>query len=325
MRAAPMFLRAFLVACCAMATSAATWADSYPSRAVRIIVPVAAGGGTDYSARAIAHKLSTALGQSVVVENRPGASGNIGAEQIARAAPDGYTLGMPITSFPVNPSLYSKLPFDTARDFAPVVLVGTLPLVLVVHPSVPAQNTAALIELARKKPGSINFANSGSGTTAHLAGELFKRMAKIDIVSVNYKGGGPAVTDLLGGQVQMYFATLPSVLPHIQAGKLRALAVTGKGRLAELPEVPTVAESGLPGFEVTAWFGLFAPAGTPEPIIRQLNAEVVKILATAEMQKSLPQHGIVPAGGSPQELGSHLREEIQKWSVVVKDAGIKVE
>lgn len=325
MRTCSRFFRSMTLAAAALTATVAGWADSYPTRAVRIIVPVAAGGGTDYSARAIAHKLSVALGQSVVVENRPGASGNIGAEQIARAAPDGYTLGMPITSFPVNPSLYSKLPFDTVKDFAPVVLVGTLPLVLVVHPSVPAQNTAALIELARKKPGSINFANSGSGTTAHLAGELFKRMAKIDLISVNYKGGGPAVTDLLGGQVQMYFATLPSVLPHIQAGKLRALAVTGKGRLTELPDVPTVAESGLPGFEVTAWFGLFAPAGTPEPIIRQLNTEVVKILNTAEMQKSLPQHGIVPAGGSPQELGNHLREEIQKWSVVVKEAGIKIE
>lgn len=325
MRTCIRFARVLTLAAAALTATTAGWADGYPNRAVRIIVPVAAGGGTDYSARAIAHKLTAALGQSVVVENRPGASGNIGAEQIARAAPDGYTLGMPITSFPVNPSLYSKLPFDTLKDFAPVVLVGTLPLVLVVHPSVPAQNTAALIELARSKPGSINFANSGSGTTAHLAGELFKRMAKVQLVSVNYKGGGPAVTDLLGGQVQMYFATLPSVLPHIQAGKLRALAVTGKGRLAELPDVPTVAESGVPGFEVTAWFGLFAPAGTPEPIIRQLNTEVVKILNTAEMQKSLPQHGILPAGGSPQELGNHLREEIQKWSVVVKDAGIKVE
>ena len=325
MRVTSMFLRIFLMACTALTASAAAWAGIYPERAVRIIVPVAAGGGTDYSARAIAHKLSTALGQSVVVENRPGASGNIGAEQIARAAPDGYTLGMPITSFPVNPSLYSKLPFDTVQDFAPVVLVGTLPLVLVVHPSVPAQNTAALIALARKTPGSINFANAGNGTTAHLAGELFKRMAGIELVGVNYKGGGPAVTDLLGGQVQMYFATLPSVLPHIQAGKLRALAVTGKERLSELPDVPTVAESGVPGFEVTAWFGLFAPAGTPEPIIHRLNAEVVKILHSAEMQKSLPQHGILPAGGTPQALGRHLREEIEKWRGVVKDAGIRVD
>ncbi len=324
MRPRLLLLQAFMVGTVVTASSLA-WAGGYPNRAIRIIVPVAAGGGTDYSARVIAQKLSVSLGQSVVVENRPGASGNIGAELVARAAPDGYTLGMPITSFPVNPSLFRKLPFDAVKDFAPVALVGTLPLVLVVHPSVPAQTTAELIALARKQPGTVNFANSGSGTTAHLAGELFKRMAKIQLVSVNYKGGGPAVTDLLGGQVQMYFATLPSVLPHIQAGKLRALAVTGKQRLAELPDVPTVADSGLPGFEVTAWFGLFAPAGTPASIIQQLNAEVVKILHTPEMQKSLPQHGILPAGSSPQELAIHLRDEIQKWSVVVKEAGIKLE
>lgn len=325
MRTNSVLRRSFMVAAALCAFSSASWADNYPSRSIKIIVPVAAGGGTDYSARVIAQKLSLALGQSVVVENRPGASGNIGVEQVARAAPDGYTLVMPITSFPVNPSLFSKLPFDTVKDFAPVVLAGTLPLVLVVHPSVEARTPAELIALVKKQPGTINFANSGSGTAAHLAGELFKRMAGVDIVSVNYKGGGPAVSDLLGGQVQMYFATLPSVLPHVQAGKLRAIAVTGKQRLPDMPDLPTVAESGLPGFEVTAWFGLFAPAGTPEPVIKRLNTEVSQILQTTDMQRSLQQHGIIAGGGTSSDLGKHLREEIQKWSVVVKEANLKVD
>lgn len=321
LRTLPEILALTLTMVAAVVPSRA-WADDFPSRPIKIVVPVAAGGGTDFAARLLAQKLSVSLGRSVLVENRPGASGNIGAEQVARAAPDGYTLVMPITSFPVNPSLFKTMPFDTAKDFAPVALVGTLPLVLVVHPSVPAQTTADLIALARSKPGSINFANSGTGTTAHLAGEMFKRMAGLDIVSVNYKGGGPAVTDLLGGQVQMYFSTVPSALQYIQAGRLRALAVTSKERLSELPTVPTVAESGIPDFEVTAWFGLFAPAGTPEPVIQKLNREVVAALQSAELQQTLPKHGVLPGGGTPQELGAHLRDEIQKWRVVVKEAGI---
>ena len=216
---------------------------------------MAVGGGTDFTARVIAEKLAPRLGQPVLVDNRPGGSGNVGVKHVADAAPDGYTLVMPITSFPISPSL-QKLPFDTVKDFAPVVLVGTLPLVLVVHPGVPAQTVGELIALAKTKPKELNYANSGVGTTAHLAGELFNRMAGTQMVSVNYKGGGPAVTDLLGGHVQLYFSTIPSVLQQVKAGKLRALAVTGRQRSAELPGIPTVAESGLPGFDVTAWFGV---------------------------------------------------------------------
>ena len=313
------------VGAAALAPSLPAWADeSYPSRPVKMIVPVAAGGGTDFTARTLAEKLGVALGQPVVVENRPGASGSLGVQQAAAASPDGYTLVMPITSFPINPSL-RKLPFDTIKDFAPVVLAGTLPLVLVVNPDVPAKSVAELIALARSKPLGINFANSGNGTTAHLAGELFNRMAGTQMVSVNYKGGGPAVSDLLGGHVQVYFSTIPSVVQHIQAGKLRALAVTGKERSPEMPDIPTVAESGLPDFEVTAWFGIFAPAQTPQPVVARLNAELVKILAMADVREKLANHGVEPGGGSPESLGRFLVCEVAKWGDVVREAGIRTE
>ena len=313
------------VGAAALAPSLPAWADeSYPSRPVKMIVPVAAGGGTDFTARTLAEKLGVALGQPVVVENRPGASGSLGVQQAAAASPDGYTLVMPITSFPINPSL-RKLPFDTIKDFAPVVLAGTLPLVLVVNPDVPAKSVAELIALARSKPRGINFANSGNGTTAHLAGELFNRMAGTQMVSVNYKGGGRAVSDLLGGHVQVYFSTIPSVVQHIQAGKLRALAVTGKERSPEMPDIPTVAESGLPDFEVTAWFGIFAPAQTPQPVVARLNTELVKILAMADVREKLANHGVEPGGGSPESLGRFLVSEVAKWGDVVREAGIRTE
>lgn len=296
----------------------------YPSRPIKLVVPVAAGGGTDFTARVLAEKLSLALGQPVVVENRPGASGNLGVQQVAGAPADGHTLVMPITSFPINPSL-QKLPFDTVKDFAPVVLAGTLPLVLVTHPGVPAKNVAELIALAKSGKTTLNYANSGNGTTAHLAGELFKRMADIPMVSVNYKGGGPAVTDLLGGHVQVYFSTIPSVAQHIEAGKLRALAVTGSTRSPELPQVPTVAESGLPGFEVTAWFGVFAPAKTPPQAITRLNAELVKILDMPDVRQKMANHGVLPGGGTPEALGNFLVKDMAKWADVIRQAGIRAD
>lgn len=297
---------------------------NYPDRPIKMVVPVAAGGGTDFTARVLAEKLSAALAQPVVVENRPGASGNIGVQQVALAAPDGYTLVMPITSFPINPSL-QKLPFDTVKDFSPVVLAGTLPLVLVVHPNLPARTVSELITLVKNKKESINFANSGNGTTAHLAGELFNRMAGIRMVSVNYKGGGPAVTDLLGGHVEVYFSTIAAVSQHIEAGRLRALAVTGTTRSPELPNVPTVAESGLPGFDVTAWFGIFAPARTPPSVIQRLNAELVKILAMPDVRQKLANHGVQPGGGTSEALGSFLISEIDKWGKVIRESGIRAE
>ena len=315
---------AALLGLASLLCTAPSWSQpDWPARPIKIIVPVAAGGGTDFTARVLAEKLSVAVGQPVIVENRPGGAGNLGVQQAAVAPPDGYTLVMPITSFPINPSLY-KLPFDTVKDFAPVVLAGTLPLVLVVHPGVPAKNVQELIALgAAKRP--LNYANSGTGTTAHLAGELFNRMAGIQMTSVNYKGGGPAVNDLLGGHVQLYFSTIPSVVQHVEAGKLRALAVTGKTRSPDLPTVPTVAESGLADFEVTAWFGVFAPARTPRTVIDRLNAEFVKILAMPDVRQKLAAHGVVPGGGTPDSLRDFLAAEIDKWGKVIREAGIRAE
>jgi tripartite-type tricarboxylate transporter receptor subunit TctC len=297
---------------------------SYPDRPIRIIVPVAPGGGTDFVARLLAEKLAPALGQPVLVDNRPGGSGNVGVRQVVDAPPDGYTLVMPITSLPISPSL-QKLPFNPVKDLAPITLAGTLPLVLVVHPSLPATNVREVIALAKARPRTLNFANSGVGTTAHLAGELFNRMAGVEMVSVNYKGGGPAVTDLLGGHVQLYFSTIPSVIQHVKSGKLRAIAVTGRQRSSEMPEVPTVIESGLRDFEVTAWFGLFAPAGTPRAVIDRLNRESVAALAQADVRQKMAGHGVEPASSTPEALGQLLSSEIERWGKVIREAGIKAE
>jgi tripartite-type tricarboxylate transporter receptor subunit TctC len=309
-----------------------TWAShgviaqgNYPAKPIRFIVPVAAGGGTDFTARLIGQKLTEAWGQPVIVDNRPGAAGNLGVEIATRAQPDGYTLVMPITSFSINPSLYSKLPFDTEKDLAPVVLVASAPLLLVVNPSMQANSVKELIALAKSRPGQLNYANSGNGTTAHLAGELFKRMAGVEVVSIAYKGGGPAVIDLIAGQVQIYFSTIPAALPQVKAGKLRALAVTSDKRVAEIADIPTVSESGLPGFEVVGWFGLFAPAGTPRPVITKLNHEIVKILKLAEVRDRFSGHGLITGGGTPEQTGAFLRAEIAKWGKLIKEAGIRIE
>lgn len=297
----------------------------YPDKPIRLVVPVAPGGGTDFIARLLGQKLNEAWGEPVIVDNRPGAAGNLGVEIAAKAAPDGYTLVIPITSFPINPSLYARLPFDTVRDFAPVTLVASAPLLLVVNPKLQASSVKELIALAKANPGQLNFANSGSGTTAHLAGEMFKRMAGVDIVSVPYKGGGPAVIDLIAGNVQMYFSTIPAALGQVKAGRLRALAVTGGKRVSEISDIPTVAESGLPGFEVVAWFGMFAPAKTPQPIVRKLNGELVRILNTSEVREKMAGHGLIPGGNTPEELGSFLKAEIAKWSKVIKEANIRIQ
>ncbi|MEK7874612.1 MAG: tripartite tricarboxylate transporter substrate-binding protein, partial [Pseudomonadota bacterium] len=239
---------AVLIAACAQSGIAAQ-TEQYPSRPLRIIVPVAAGGGADFAARVMSQKLNEAWGQPVIVDNRPGGAGNFGVALAAKSAPDGYTIVLPITSFPINPSLYKKLPFDTVKDFAPVVRVGSGALLLVVHPSV-ATSVEQLIAVAKAKPESLNYANSGNGTTAHLAGELFKKVAGVEIASIPYKGGGPSIIDLVAGQVQMYFATIPAAIGQVKSGRLRALGVTSPQRVPELPQIPTIAESGLPGFEV---------------------------------------------------------------------------
>ncbi len=312
-----------MVAALLPAESGLAQAQSYPSKPIRLIVPTAPGGGTDFSARLIGTKLAEAWGQTVVIDNRSGASGNIGVELAARAVPDGHTLVMPITSFPVNPSLFAKLPFDTEKDFAPIALVASAPLLLVVNPSVPAKSVGELIALTKSRPGQLNYANSGSGTTAHLAGELFKRTAGVDIVSIAYKGGGPAVVDLIAGNVQIYFSTIPAALQQVKAGRLRALAVTSTTRVAEISEYPTVAESGLPGFQVIGWFGLFAPAGTPNAVIQKLNGEIVKTLKAPETRERLSGHGLIPGGGTPQDLGRFLSEEIARWRKLIQEAGIR--
>jgi tripartite-type tricarboxylate transporter receptor subunit TctC len=300
-------------------------AQPYPSRPVRLIVPVAPAGAADITARLIALKLTEAWGEPVIVDNRGGAAGNAGAEIAARSAPDGYTLVLPSTSFPSNASLYRKLPFDTARDFEPIVLAVTAPNVLVVNPALPAKSVKELIALAKAQPGRLNFASSGHGSSAHLSAELFKKMAGVDMVSVNFKGGGPALIAVIAGEVQLQFPTIAAANAHVRAGRLRALGVTTAQRLAELPELPTVAESGLPGFDVVPWFGLFAPAGTPAPIVARVNRDVQAVLLLPEARQALVAQGLFPAAGTPRQLGAFLRGDIAKWAKVIQDAGIRRE
>jgi tripartite-type tricarboxylate transporter receptor subunit TctC len=312
-----------LVAALALGLAAAgAHAQTYPSKPIRMVVPFTPGGTTDILARTVGQKLGEAWGQPVVVDNRPGAGGNIGSELVAKAPPDGYTLLMgTISTHAINASLYRRLPFDPTRDFAPVSRVGTLPNILIVHPSVPVKSVKELIELARSKPGELNFASSGVGTSLHLSGALFNSMAGVNLVHVPYKGSSPALADLLGGQVKIMFDNLPSALPHVKAGKLKPLAVTGTRRASVLPEVPTVIESGLAGFEVTSWFAVFAPAKTPKDIVTKLNGEIVKILNSADVQEKLTQIGVDAAPTTPEELAAFARAETEKWGKVVKATG----
>jgi tripartite-type tricarboxylate transporter receptor subunit TctC len=301
-------------------------AQAYPNHPIRLVVPFPAGGTTDILARAIAQKLSESLGQPFVVDNRPGAGGNIGADIVAKSAPDGYTLLMgTVGTQAINVSLYAKMPYDAAKDFAPVVLVAGVPNVLVVNPSVPVKTVQELLKLAKDKPGSINFASSGNGTSIHLSGELFKTMTGAQIAHVPYKGSAPALTDLLGGQVQIMFDNLPSAMPHIKAGKLRAVAVTSAKRAPALPELPTIAESGVPGFEASSWFGILAPAGTPREIVTRINAEANKALQSADMKEKLLAQGAEAVGNTPEYFGDYIKAETVKWAKVVKESGAKVD
>jgi tripartite-type tricarboxylate transporter receptor subunit TctC len=311
-----------LFACIATVASA----QGYPNRTIRLVVPFPAGGTTDILAREVAQKLTEVLGQAVVVDNRPGAAGNIGSDLVAKSAPDGYTLLMgTVGTHAINPSLYSKMPYDHVKDFAPVVLVAGVPNVLVVNPALPVNSVSDLIKLAKDKPGQINFASSGSGTSIHLSGELFKTMAGIDMTHVPYKGSSPALTDLIGGQVQIMFDNLPSALPQIKGGRLRAIAVTSLKRAPVLPDIPTINESGLPGFEASSWFGVLAPAGTPAAIVARINTEVNKWLQSADAREKLLGQGAEAAGGSPEGFATHIRAESEKWAKVVKASGAKVD
>ena len=301
-------------------------AQSYPSRPVRLVVPFPAGGTTDILARAMAEKLSGALGQQFVVDNRPGAGGNIGSDIVAKSQSDGYTLLMgTVGTHAINPSLYPKMPYDHVKDFVPVVLVAGVPNVLVVNPTVPAKTVAELIALAKEKPGTINFASSGNGTSIHLSGELFKLLAGVQIAHVPYKGSAPALTDLIGGQVQIMFDNLPSALPHIKGGKLRALAVTSSKRAPALPDLPTIAESGVAGFEASSWFGILAPAATPRDIVQRINAEANKALHAPDMREKLLAQGAEAVGNSPEFFADYIRTETVKWAKVVKDSGARVD
>jgi tripartite-type tricarboxylate transporter receptor subunit TctC len=309
----------------ALAISLPAQAQPYPSKPIRIIVPFPVGGIADLYSRLIGVRWTEAWGQPVVVENRTGAGGNIGAEMVAKSAPDGYTLLMgSLGTHAVNVSLFSKLPFDPVRDFAPIALALEAEGLLVVHPSVPAKSVAELIALARAKPGALTYASAGAGTASHLAGELFKTMAKVDMVHIPYKGNVPAITDLLAGQTSLLFGTMPTVLPHARAGKLRALATIGAARAAASPELPTVAES-LPGFEVVNWVGFFAPAGTPPEIVARLNAEVQKFMQSKEITARLTNEGARFIPMTPDQFGNFVKAEIAKWAPVVKASGARAD
>jgi tripartite-type tricarboxylate transporter receptor subunit TctC len=316
----------FAVLACLITAPPAALAQSYPSRPIRIVVPFPPGGGTDIGTRIIAQKLQEAWGQPVVVENKPGAAGIVGTEYASKAAPDGYTLMMGnIGTHAINVSLYKKLPYDPIKDFAPISQVAGLPLFLVVHPSVPANSVKELIALAKAKPGQLNFSSSGAGGAPHVAGELFKNMAGVDIVHIPYKGGAPAVVDLLSGQVTMSFATVLESLPHVKAGKLRALAVTSARRSAAMPDIPTMSEAGVPGYESISWLGLYAPAGTSKEIVNKISAEAVRIINLAEVKEKLLQQGAEPIGTTPEQLAATLQSDTAKYARIIRDSGYKAE
>lgn len=302
------------------------FASDYPAKPVRLLVPAAPGGGADFLARIVGLKLGEAMGQSVVVENRAGASGTIAADLTAKSAADGYTVLMgQSTSIVIAPQLYQKLGYDTLRDLIPVTLVAEIPNVLVVHPSVPASSVKDLIAMAKAKPDLLNFASSGNGAPSHLAGEMFKASTGVNLTHVPYKGAGPAVNGLIAGEIQVMFAPIVSVLPHVRAGRLRALAVTSGARSAAAPELPTLAESGLNGYEISSWFGLFVPANTPAPVVDRLHRETAKALKLPDVIERLAKEGAEPVGSTPANFSKYVRDESVKYAKVIKDNGIKAD
>ena len=302
--------------------SSANAAEVYPSRPIRIVVGYAAGGPNDTIARVLGQKLTELLGQQTIVDNRPGADGVIGTDLVAKSAADGHTLALVSSSHTINPSLQPKLPYDPVRDFAPVTMAASGPTVLVVHPSLPVKTVSDLITLARARPGQLMYASSGTGGTLHLAGELFKSRGRIDITHVPYKGVAPATIELLAGQVPLMFDPIVAALPHIQSGKLRALAVTSRQRSPNLPNLPTMQESGVKDFEVVIWYGILAPAGTPPAVIERLNTQIVKIVQTADMKERLASFGAEPIGMSATEFSAFLKTDLAKWAQLVKANGL---
>ena len=300
-------------------------AQDYPARPIRLIVPWPPGGGADVIARVIFQKVGDATGQQVIVDNRGGASTIIGMEMVAKATPDGYTFGFPTSNLAVNPALYAKLPFDVTRDLAPVMLAVNGLYILVVHPALPAKSVSELIALAKTSPGKLNASIAGAGTPTHLGLEQFKAMAGVNIAAINYKGAAPAATGLLSGETQLMFVSAPTVLTQVQAGRVRALAAMGARRSSALPDLPTVAESGLDGYAVSEWYGVVAPAGTNAPYIDRINAELRKVLAQAEVKDRLAVLGAEIVASTPQEYGAFIKSEIAKWGKLVREAGIKAE
>jgi tripartite-type tricarboxylate transporter receptor subunit TctC len=314
------------LACVALCLPLAAPAQSWPAKPIRVIVPFTPAGGTDVLTRRLAEKISAATKWTLVIDNKPGAGGNIGLDAVAKSAPDGYTLGMGQTAnLAINPSLYAKLPFDALKDFAPVGLVSAQPMVLVVAADSPYRSLADVVAAAKVKPDALSMASAGSGTVGHLAGELFARRAGLKLLHIPYKGASPAVTDLMGKQVDIMFANTQSVMTLVTGGKLRALAVSSAERVKSLPAVPTIAESGYKGFEAVTWSGLIAPAGTPAEIVAQLNAEIAKALGQADFLEKLTAEGSQPLGGSPQVFAAFLRAEHAKWGVAVRESGAKVD
>ena len=299
--------------------------QAYPTRPIRFVVPYVPSGGVDFVARTLAEKLSQTFSHPVIVDNRPGGSTNIGTELVARAAPDGYTFLVASVPTSVNMTLFKNLRFNIIKDFIHISLLSTAPNILVVHPSLPVKSIHELVSYAKARPGQLTFGSAGIGTSNHLSGELFKIMAGIDMLHVPYKGGGAAVTELLGGHISMYFATPPSVMSHVQSGKLRALGVTSEKRSASVPDIPTISESGLPGFDQSAWHGLFAPAGTPAPIIAKLSTEVVKVLKMPDVEKRFNSQGVDVIASSPEEFAAFIKRDVAKYERLIKTANIHIE
>ena len=310
------------VACLVAGTASA---QQFPSKPVRFIVAFSPGGIADTIARVVGQKMSERIGQPVVVENRSGASGNIGTEQAARAKPDGYTLLIHTIPFVANASLYERMPYDPLRDFAPVSLLCASPAVLIAHPSLPAKSVAELLALAKAKPGALNYSAAGAGTNPHMAGELFNMLGGVDIVAVQYKGGGPALVAVLAGEVPITFQNISEAVPHVRSGKLRALGVTSAKRAAALPDVPTIAEAGVPGYEFTTWHGVLAPRATPPRIVDLLSAKLAQVLRSPEVAPRFAQMGLDIIASSPAEFSAHLRKELDKWGKLVRERHIKVE
>ncbi|MGE0314475.1 MAG: Bug family tripartite tricarboxylate transporter substrate binding protein [Lautropia sp.] len=315
-----------LMLACIPATHAQTAADDYPSKSVRVVLTVPPGGATDFIARTIGAKLEGFLGQPVVIENRGGASGTIAAAAVARAAPDGYTLMQnTITTHGIGPHLYHKLPYDSYKDFTPIGMVADLPLIMVVNAQVPANSVAELLALIKADPTKYSFASAGNATPPHMAGELFKFVTGVDLLHVPYKGSGAAVVDVVGGRVPIMFDAAPSLLSHIRSGKLRALAAASPTRNPLFPELPTFGELGYKGIEVSLWYGMLAPAGTPAPIVARLNADLQKVLASPDVKEKLAARGAIPAGGTPSAFASFMKAEYDRWGPVVKKAGVKID